>query len=166
MDILELQKSREDSLSDFKKTYSNLNQEYSIAIHAAITEEDPASQAELVQKVLDINAELSSAVRDMLTQMNQKTVDSKTLNELTNDLVKYQKEYQEIKQGKDKLTTLKMMYGSTSKKLEDAQLMYNIYFYALIVAIGIVILLIFGSSIQTLFSTPAVGGLRLLRARR
>jgi hypothetical protein len=57
---------------------------------------------------------------------------SKQLDELTNDLIKYQKEYAEIEKSKDKVDTLKLVYNTTNEKLDNASFMYYVYIAILV----------------------------------
>lgn len=138
MEIKEFQESRNARLIEFEQSYDFLKKEYSRALLAAIQEQDPSSQQELISTVLDINSELSSQVSDILSDLNKGTerVDPKTLDDLTNDLILYQQQYQQIQINKDKLQTLKLIYASNKTKLDTVTNMYNIY-------LGILVLLTF-----------------------
>lgn len=167
MEIKQFQDSRNAKLAEFQKEYNFLKTQYSSNLLAAIQEPDPAAQQKLISTVLQLNTELSSQLRGILTDMNQgsDSFDPKTLEDLTNDLIEYQKQYREIQDNKDKLKTLKMIYATNKEKLEETQTMYNIYLGALIVLTFLVIFLVFrtpGTSIvDTVTSTVTqVAGLR------
>lgn len=138
MEIKDFQESRNAQLIEFDKSYDFLKKEYSRSLLAAINEKDPAAQQQLISTVLNINSELSSLVSDILSELNKGTegVDPKTLDDLTNDLIIYQQQYQQIQMNKDKLQTLKLIYSSNKTKLETVTNMYNIY-------LGILVLLTF-----------------------
>lgn len=144
MEVKQFQDLRNSKLDEFRKTYLSLKQNYSTSLLAAIQEPDPASQQKLISNILDVNTQLSSEVRDIITDINQgsKSVDPKTLDDLTNDLIEYQKQYTEIKNNKDKLQTLKLIYNSSKEKLKETEFMYNIYLGALILLVFIVIYLV------------------------
>jgi hypothetical protein len=141
MEIKQFQDSRNAKLADFEKGYNFLKTEYSSTLLSAIQESDPATQQQLISRVLQLNTELSSQVRSILTDMNQGSgsFNPKTLDDLTNDLIEYQKQYQEIQQNKDRLQTLKIIYSTNKKKLIETEFMYNIYLTALIVLTFLVI---------------------------
>jgi hypothetical protein len=148
MEIKEFQDSRNSKLSEFQKEYNFLKTQYSSTLLSAIQELDPASQQQLISRVLQLNSELSSLIRNILTDLNQgsNSFNPKTLDDLTNDLIEYQKQYQEIQNNKDKLQTLKMIYSSSKDKLEKTEFMYNMYLAALIILTFLVIFLVMRTS--------------------
>lgn len=167
MEIKEFQNSRNTKLADFQKSYNFLKTQYSSTLLAAIQEPDPAAQQQLISTILQLNTELSTQVRTILTDLNQgsETFDPKTLDELTNDLIQYQKQYQEIQTNKDKLQTLKLIYGTNKEKLKETEFMYNLYVAALVLLTFIAIYLVMRtSSISQTVDTIAktVGGRRWL----
>jgi hypothetical protein len=162
MDIKQFQDSRDSKLADFQKSYNFLKSQYSSSLLAAIQETEPASQQQLISTVLDINSELSNQIRDILGELNKgvSDFDPKTINDLTADLVEYQKQYQEITQRKNKLQTMKLIYASNRDKLESATNMYNMYLGGLIILIFVIIYLILrtswtGSVVSTVQSIAA-----------
>ena len=165
MDIKRFQDSRNTKLSAFEKEYASLKKEYSTALSGAINELDLTKREPLVQKVLSINTELSSAVKDFMSSINEGTdkVSSKSVADLTKDLIQYQTDYNEIMESKDKLQTLKIIHNTTEETLSNVQWMYNLYLFGLISLIILVIYLIFRTPSQSIFSrmldtirTPAV----------
>ena len=134
MDVQKFRNSREAELADFKKQYNFLKTEYSSVLSSAIQEKDPASQQELVQHVLQLNSSMASELRDIITKLNQGSTgfDPKELDQLTTDLVQYQKDYEEIEKSKDKVNTLKLIRGANDKKLGTAMTMYNVYIAILV----------------------------------
>ena len=165
MEIKEFQDSRNAKLVEFQKGYDFLKKEYSSTLLAAIQETDPAAQQQLVSRILQLNTELSNQVREILTDLNQGagSFNPKTLDDLTNDLIEYQKQYHEIQNNKDKLQTLKLIYGTNKQKLKDTETMYNVYVGALILLTFLAIYLVLRTSSvsQTIDTvTTAVGGMR------
>ena len=148
MDIKQFQDSRNAKLADFEKGYNFLKAQYSSSLLAAIQETDPAAQQQLISTVLNVNSELSNSLREVLGDLNKgdPTFSSTTLNDLTNDLIEYQKQYHEITQRKDKLQTMKLIYASNRDKLETATNMYNIYLGGLVLLIFLIIFLIIRTS--------------------
>lgn len=140
MEIKEFQSSRNSALSDFQKMYDSLKSEYSSAVMAAIQEPDPERQQELISRVLSINSDLSNELRQIITDLSKGSgsVPSKTMDELTADLVRYQKEYSDIEKGKNRLQTLKLIHSANQEKLHDTTIMYNIYIGALVLLVFIV----------------------------
>ena len=165
MEIKEFEDSRDLKLADFQKGYDFLKKEYSSTLLAAIQETDPAAQQKLISRTLQLNAELSSQVREILTDLNQGagSFNPKTLDDLTNDLIEYQKQYHEIQTNKDKLQTLNMIYGTNKEKLKETEVMYNFYVGALILLSFMAIYLVMRTTSvsQTVDAvTTAVGGMR------
>jgi hypothetical protein len=165
MDIKEFQQSRNSKLAEFQKEYNFLKTQYSSTLLAAIQEQDPASQQQLISTLLKLNEELSNQVRTIITDINQgsQSFDPKTLDDLTNDLIEYQKQYHEIQNNKDKLQTLKMIYSTNKNKLEETTFMYNMYLAALIILTFVVIYYVMRtSSVSSVVSTVTtqIAGLR------
>lgn len=155
MEIKQFESARHSALSDFQNTYDSLKREYSSAIMAAIEETDSEKQQQLVSRVLSINADLSNEVRQMITDMSKGSGDvpAKTMDDLTADLIRYQKEYSEIEKGKDRLQTLKLINSSNKEKLDDTKLMYNIYIGALVLLIFIVGFLVMRTNWRQAYAT-------------
>lgn len=157
MEIKEFQDSRNAKLAEFQKAYNFLKTEYSSTLLSAIQESDPAAQQQLISRVLELNGELSSQVRSILSDLNQgsDSFNPKTLDDLTNDLIEYQKQYQEIQNNKDRLQTLKLIYSTNKEKLKETEFMYNMYLAALI----LVTLLVIYYVIRTQALTDTVGSI-------
>ena len=155
MDIKRFQDSRNTKLSAFEKEYASLKKEYSSALSSAIGESDITKREPLVEKVLSINTELSSAVKDFMSSINEGAdkVSSKSVADLTKDLIQYQTDYNEITESRDKLQTLKIIHNTTEETLSNVQWMYNLYLFGLISLILLVIYLIFRTPSQSIFST-------------
>jgi hypothetical protein len=134
MDVKKFQDSRNKELSDFKKQYQFLKTEYSTTLSAAISEPDPNQQLILIQRVQQINSQLANELHGIINILNKgsNNFQSKQLDELTNDLIKYQKEYAEIEKSKDKVDTLKLVYKTTNDKLDNASFMYYLYVVLLV----------------------------------
>jgi len=134
MDVKKFQDSRNKDLSDFKKQFQFLKGEYSDGLSAAIKESDPSQQLILIQRVQTINAQLASELHSIINILNKGAsgFQPKELDDLTNDLIKYQKEYAEIEKSKDKVDTLKLIQRNTSEKLDSATFMYYVYIALLI----------------------------------
>lgn len=145
MDVQRFRDSREKELSDFKKQYNFLKTEYSSALSSAITETDPARQQDLIQQVLSINSSMAGELRDIISKLNQgaQGFDPKELNDLTKELIQYQKDYEDIEQSKDKVNTLKRIKESSAEKLKGANTWYAIYVGLFVVLTFIVVYLVF-----------------------
>lgn len=155
MDIKKFQDARNTKLSNFEKQYALLKTQYSSALATAIREPDLTKRDPLVQKVFSVNSEMSSAVRDIVSSLNEgsEKFDPKTITDLTNDLIQYQKDYNDLQESNDKLQTLKIIQNTTQENLDSAEWMYNFYLFSLILLIFIVIWLAFSTPSQSIFST-------------
>jgi uncharacterized membrane protein (DUF106 family) len=94
---------------------------------------------------------MSGELRNIISDLNKKTpeFDPKTLEELTNDLIEYQKQYHEIQEGKDRLQTLKIIQADNQKKLNETRSMFNMYLLALIILTILVAILVLRSPFVT-----------------
>lgn len=143
MDVQAFQESRKAQLDDFMTEYGKLKTQYNAAISAAISQRDTSAQQTQIQKVLDTNAALSDLVKNIIAAMTAGTsaIDTTTLNQLTADLIKYQKDYQDLQNSTDQVQTLKMIQATTSSDLQNALTMYNWYLIALCFLCLVVIML-------------------------
>jgi len=84
-------------------------------------------------------------VRSIISKLNQGSqgFDPKELDDLTKDLIQYQKDYAELEHSKDKVNTLKMIKESNSKKLGLAKTMFNVYVVIFICLAFVVAYLVF-----------------------
>jgi hypothetical protein len=159
MDVKKFQDSRDAELIEFKKQYQFLKSEYSAALSAAIQEPEPSQQLMLIQRVQQINAQLAEELRGIISILNRGTskFEPKELDDLTNDLIQYQKEYAEIEKSKDKVDTLKRISETTSQKLDNATFMYYVYIAALLIlalyAAYLVLTTSWAQSLRSIFST-------------
>ncbi len=156
MDVQKFRDSRQTDLDDFKKQYNFLKTEYSSVLSSAINETDPAKQQELIQQVLSINTSMADGLREIIGKLNQGTqgFDPKELNDLTKDLIQYQKDYAEIEQSQDRVNTLKLIQKGTKTKLETAMTMYNLYIAILVVLAFVAAYLVFRTEwVRTAIST-------------
>jgi hypothetical protein len=134
MDVKKFQDSRNSELDSFKKQYDFLKKEYSDALMSAIKETDPSQQLILIGRVQEINGNLAKELHSIINVLNKGSTgfDAKELDDLTADLIKYQKDYAEIEKSKDKVATLKLIRERTAEKLKTATFMYYVYIAVLV----------------------------------
>jgi hypothetical protein len=156
MDIKAFTDSRNSQLSDFQKQYTYLKSEYSSAVLSAIQETDPEKQQILISRILSVNQELSTQLKEILGVLNKgsDSFNSKTLSNLTADLINYQKEFQEMQDSSDQVATLKRIHATNSSNLGTALSTYNIYLGVLIFLCVIVVFLVIRAS----WTQSIVGG--------
>jgi hypothetical protein len=161
MDLLAFNDTRKTDLQNFQTQYSQLKTEYSTAISAAIQEPNPTSQNTLIQKVLSLNQNMTEQIRGILGILSRGTtdIDTATMDSLTEDLVKYQRQYADLKKSMDKLQTLKMIQTTTQSNLAIAMTAYNIYLIALCVLCLAVIMLAIRAAWTTSLATTVKQGL-------
>jgi len=154
MDIKEFQDSRKSKLAEFQLKYNASKLEYSNTLKSAISEQDDQKQKDLIQKVLGLNSDMSSELRDILGELNKGSTsfDAKTLDQLTKDLVEYQKQYDEISKAKDQVQSLKLIQASTAQNLEQANSMFTMYLIALVSLCVLSILLAFWGSAMAIIT--------------
>jgi hypothetical protein len=145
MDVQRFRDSREKELSDFKKQYSFLKTEYSSVLSSAIAENDPARQQELIQQVSTLNSSMASELRDIIAKLNQgqQGFDPKELNDLTKELVQYQKDYEDIEKSKDKVNTLKRIKETNADLLKKQTTWYAIYIGLFVILLLCVVYFVF-----------------------
>lgn len=159
MDVKNFQDSRNSELDAFKKQYSFLKTQYSTALSAAINESDPASQQALISQVQQINSQLSNELHGIIGILNKGSnkFDPKQLDDLTNDLIQYQKDYNELEKSKDKIATLKIIANTNATTLKNATWMYYIYIAILVILSGylgyIILTTTWKSTFQQIVST-------------
>lgn len=148
MDVQRFRDSRQQKLDEFKQKYSFLRSQYSRTLLSAIQEPDPQSQQEMIAQLLTVNAEMVDELKTILGELNrgQDSFSPKTINELTNDLIQYQKDYAEIEKSRDRVNTLKMIHSQQSGQLSSATTMFNIYLGVLIFLAFLVAYLVIRSS--------------------
>lgn len=159
MDVKKFQDSRNAELESFKKQYQFLKSEYSDALSSAIKETDPAQQQTLISRVQQINGQLAEELHGIINVLNKgsKGFDAKELDNLTAELIAYQKEYAEIEKSKDKVSTLKLIQSRTTDNLKSAMFMYYVYI-AILVALSfyvsyLVLTTTWAQSVRRMFTT-------------
>jgi hypothetical protein len=156
--------SRKTDLQNFQTQYASLKAQYATAISAAIQENDPATQNNLIEKVLTVNQNLTGAIRGIIIQLSQGTdqIDTATMDSLTADLIKYQQDYQSLKTSIDKLKTLKMIQATITNKLNAAIWSYTMYLAALCLLCLVIIMLAIRASWTTNVVKGLTGGFKSL----
>lgn len=154
MEIKDFQSTRNSKLDEFQKTYEALKRDYSSTMELAIQEKDAAKQKELVSKVLSINAELSSELKTIISEIYKGSdyVPSKTMDELTEDLVAYQQQYSQIEKGKNRIETLRLINQTNQTRLNDTTLKFYVYIGVFVLLIFIVIYLVFRTNMKSTYN--------------
>ena len=129
MEVKEFRDSRKVELDEFQKKYTFLKKEYAKTLSKAIEERDSSVQEQLIAQVKQINSQLVEEIRVILGVLNKGSdkFEPKTLDDLTNDLIKYQKEYAELEKTRDRVNTLKLIKTNTLEKLSSETWSFYLY---------------------------------------
>lgn len=137
-------------MEDFARDYASLKKDYMMALSTAIRGKSPDD----VQKVLKMNTEIGSRIRDFLKVLANKKedVDYTTIEQLKTDLIAHQQEYDKISQSQDKLKTLKIIKASKDERLSEVSSMYDFYLFALVCLCFLIVYMVFATNISSVMS--------------
>lgn len=136
MDIKQYQQDRDKDLSGFQTQYDSLKTEYNKSLTDLIENPDK------INTTLDANKSLSKHVREFISA-NQAKLDKTTLDSLTEDIIKYQKEYQQIKRSNANADVLKSIIEKNNVKVAIVRTKFNIFLGFMLLIIAAIIFLIF-----------------------
>jgi hypothetical protein len=136
MDIQVYQENREKDMKAFKSEYDDLKAQY--ARYLADSVYDPSN----IDQVLETNKLLVELVNKFIAE-SQNKFDAKTIQDLTQQIISYQKEYQEIQTSQQQTKTLKNILNKENISLTNIQSEFNTYLWIFFGCILILILLIF-----------------------
>jgi hypothetical protein len=136
MDIKQYQLNREKDLQTFKSEYEDLKALYINFLTQAIYDSSK------IEQVLDTNKSLSDLVQNFIGE-SQNKFDSETLNNLTDEIIQYQKEYKDLKSSQHKTKVLKTILNKENTRLTDIQTEFTQYFWIFLAGTVILIILIF-----------------------
>ena len=148
MEVKEFRDSRKVELDEFQKKYTFLKKEYAKTLSKAIEERDSSVQEQLIAQVKQINSQLVEEIRVILGVLNKGSdkFEPKTLDDLTNDLIKYQKEYAELEKTRDRVNTLKLIKTNTLEKLSSETWSFYLYVSILVLLCFFIVFLIIRTS--------------------
>ena len=148
MEVKEFRDSRKVELDEFQKKYTFLKREYAKTLSKAIEERDSSVQEQLIAQVKQINSQLVEEIRVILGVLNKGSdkFEPKTLDDLTNDLIKYQKEYAELEKTRDRVNTLKLIKTNTLEKLSSETWSFYLYVTVLVLLCFFIVFLIIRTS--------------------
>jgi dGTP triphosphohydrolase len=136
MDIKQYQLNLEKDLQTFKSEYDDLKAVYINFLTQAVYDSSK------VEQVLDANKSLTDLVQHFISQSRTK-FDSETINDLTNQIIEYQKEYKDIKSSNKKTKLFKEILNKENARLVDIQTEFTQYLWFFLAGILILIILIF-----------------------
>jgi len=136
MDIQQYQLDRENDFQTFKSQYDELNAQYVNSLTQAVYDSSK------VQEVLDLNKSLANLVNQFISE-SQTKIDTEIIKKLTDDIITYQKEYEEIKNSQGRSKTLISILNKENLKLQSIRDEFTDYLWILFGCIFFLILLIF-----------------------
>jgi hypothetical protein len=136
MDIQQYQLDRQQDFQAFKTQYDDLKAQYISFLNQAVYDSSK------IQNVLDINKSLVTLVTEFIAESQDK-FDTKTIDDLTQQIILYQQEYQKIKDSREKSKTLINILNKENSRLEFIQSEFNTYLWVLFGCIIFLIILIF-----------------------
>ena len=142
MDINQYQKDRESELQNFKKEYADSRAEYTRLLSSAVYEPDPEKQSDLVKQVMELNTQLSASIRAFIGESSGK-FDPKTISDMTNEIIMYQKEYNDLKEGETKQASFQSIYDREEEKLSRTRSQFNLFLSMMLAGIAFIIMMIF-----------------------
>lgn len=145
MDISQVQKQRDAELEKFKQEYSESKQKYLELIQESTQEPDSEKQSVLVGQILEVNTDLAKQVREFVQSQPQSGS-----TDLTSELLKIQKEYNQIQQSTDRHKTLQMILGEDRNKIEKLRWQFDILIFFLGLSIIVILYMIFKVSVSKL----------------
>jgi hypothetical protein len=147
MDIQQYQLDRQQDFQAFKTQYDDLKAQYISFLNQAVYDSSK------IQNVLDINKSLVTLVTEFIGESQDK-FDTKTIDDLTQQIILYQQEYQKIKDSREKSKTLINILNKENSRLEFIQSEFNTYLWVLFGCIIFLIILIFRVPSATLPEVP------------
>lgn len=147
-------KDRDQELKTFQKEYDELKSQYTTFLTQAVYETDPTKQGDLVKQVLSVNSSLAQHVREFI-QNSRGKFDSTIIAKLTNDILQYQKEFDQIQKSSNKAQVLREILNKEKFELSALHDQFNAWLYAILGAILFLLVLIFRTSLIELSKTVA-----------
>jgi hypothetical protein len=149
MDISKYQRDRASELKQFHTDYTDLKTQYNTLLSRAVYETDTGIQATLVKQVLSVNSSLAAHVREFI-QGSRGKFDPELISELSADIIRYQKEFEDIQSASDKTTVLKNVLDKEKNQLNALHTQFDLYLGLLLGGIVIILILIFRTSLVQL----------------
>lgn len=161
MNPSDFQQAREARLKAFDEKYKVAKQAYGDALQKAISEQDRSSQCVLIKNALDKNKELTQLVAEMLTPSGSSgcKLTPDKIQALRTDVEKYKKQYEEIRQGRDRIHALQMAYSDLERRVNVLHGLETIYVVLLALVSILLVILLFHSGITSIFNTKPVASI-------
>jgi len=138
MDITQYQKDRAAELKIFRQEYTELKNNYDRLLNQAIFDQ----RDDLVVQILEVNAQIAEHVRDFVGQAQGK-FDPQTISDLTQEIIRYQREYEEVKSSRDRKKTFQKILNKQTHQLYEVRNEFNFFLSLLLSGIAFIVLMIF-----------------------
>jgi len=138
MDITQYQKDRAAELKVFRQEYTELKNKYDRLLNQAIFD----NRDDLVAQILEVNTQIAQHVREFVDQ-SQGKFDPQTISDLTQEIIRYQREYEEVKSSQDRKKTFQKILNKRTHQLYEARNEFNFFLSLLLSAIAFIVLMIF-----------------------
>ena len=152
MDIKQYQADRENDLRTFKAEYADLKEQYTVLLSDVINDSSKLSE------VLDTNKHLSDLINEFIGKSGSK-FDNQVIKDLTNDIIMYQNEYQQLKNSKKSSEDAERILNKESLNLNSLEFKFNLFLGIFLLCILFIIYLIFTvpkqSMLQSLILQPS-----------
>lgn len=141
MNASEFQTARNKQLREFQTAYATLKSDYSSAVVNALREQDRSKQCILIKRVLDINKKITGLLSSFRGNADPGTCKSNPElgHIIQKDLEAYNKEHEDIQQGRDELAALKNAISRTKEKTKEVIGTFS--WFAILVCVSLVALL-------------------------
>jgi Fe2+ transport system protein B len=141
MEASEFVATRDKQLKDFKSQYETLKSDYSSAVVNALKEQDRSKQCILIKQVLDTNKKITGLLTAFRGNADPGTCKSNPElgHIIQKDLEAYNKEHEDIQQGRDQLAALKNAIERTKEKTKGVVESFS--WFAILIFISIVALI-------------------------
>jgi len=147
MDIKQYQIDREHEFNEFQSEYTDLKTQYTSLLTEVINDSSK------LQDVLDTNKHLNDLITDFISKSRTK-FDERVIQDLTNDIILYQKEYHQLKNSKKASEDAEKILNKEIVNLYGIQMKFNIFLLLLFLCILFIIYLIFKVPKQSVLMTP------------
>lgn len=141
MDLQESEKYKDSESQAFKTEYASLKSSYNKLIQEALDEQ--GDKTDLITQILAVNTEMAKLVRDYMKETPN------DLEELTNELLKIQTQFQSIQKTKDRQKTLDMILNENKNQISQLRWKHDILLFLIGLCIVIILVCVFWFSIKT-----------------
>lgn len=158
MNAAEFQSARTERMKVFDREYKALKERYDAALKSAIAEQDRATQCVRIKEVLDINAQLTQLVQDVLISVDNGSckLTPERIRALREDIEAYKAQHAEIQQGRDRVFALRQALALEEEKVSVVRGSEVLYLGLLVLVLLLLVFAVVRSSVGNAFDTQSV----------